>query len=188
MHHWALCVASCFFLGIEVLCLLLGNTLVVVAGAGKDNILALSKVYTLWHNLGIEDNVGNKVGALCLLYKPLAAEAWHKLVATVVMVDTAAEPQALEILLESLKVLTLTVAVVMQVEVFHHLAYLKIMTSVLVEKYVTSPEGCFLKIIDECLLLKCQAVEAFHLISEHLYVGKSLIVILKLCVLLLVVA
>ena len=74
------------------------------------------------------------------------------------------------------------------VEQFKDLTDDEVVTSVLVEKYVTSPEGCFLKIIDECLLLKCQAVEAFHLISEHLYVGKSLIVILKLCVLLLVVA
>ena len=71
-HDGTLLVAFGLDASIERLGLGLGNTLIVVAGAGKHQILSLSLVHTLGHHFWIEEHLGKFFAATCLGDKPFA--------------------------------------------------------------------------------------------------------------------
>ena len=72
MHNGTLLVAFGLDASIECLGLGLGNTLIVVAGAGKHQILSLGLVHTLGHHFWIEEHLGKFFAATCLGDKPFA--------------------------------------------------------------------------------------------------------------------
>ena len=90
-----------------------------------------------------------------------------------------AEPQALEVLLKGQEILTLTVALIFLIKFFHHATNLKIVASILIEENVASPKSRFLQMVDEGFLLQTKCFKTFHIVTEHLNVGKALVQIIE---------
>ena len=88
VHHGMLLVSIGFFACIELLSLFLCYALIVVAGTGKQQVLSVSQIYSLCHDVRVEDNLSQFIAAFGLLHKPFAAKLRDKLLAAVVVVDT----------------------------------------------------------------------------------------------------
>ena len=71
--------------------------------------------------------------------KPLAAEVWHKLLTSIMVVDTVREPYSLKILFKGLEIIAIPIALLSGIESLKKCSYLKIIPSVLVEEYVPAP-------------------------------------------------
>ena len=168
-----------FLLVVEGFSLSLCHTLIVVVGAGENEVLAFGEVDALLHNVGVEDDFCQFVGAVSMGHEPFAAELGHELLAAVVMVDAVAEPESLKVGLEGDEVFVRAVTVVVDVCVFHHLADAEVVFAILVEEDVASVEGCFLQVVDEGLLLQGEVFKTFHFVAEHLEVSKPLVCIFE---------
>lgn len=74
------------------------------------------------------------------------------------------------------------------IEFLHNGAQLEVVTSILIEQDVATPEGSLLKMIDECLLLKCELVKAIYIVAQHLDVCKTLVDVIEFLLLLNIAA
>ena len=107
------------------------------------------------------------------------------------VVDAVAEPRALQVCFQCLPLLAVGLFVGSGcggVECFEDAAYLQVVLSILVPQYVSSPEGCLLQVVYECLLLEGETLEALYFVAQHLEVCKALVGVLEVVVLCLLLA
>ena len=93
------------------------------------------------------------------------------------VMDAVAEPYSLEIYVESAKVVTLALALVLDIYGLQHPADAQVVTAVLIPQDVPPPECRLTQMIEQDLLPECQALKAWHTIAQHLQVGKALIAV-----------
>ena len=91
------------------------------------------------------------------------------------MVQAGGEPKALDVGDEGLEILGLAIAAVVAIDGFEHVANAEVVTTVLIIEDVASGKGGLSKVVDERLLTKREAVEAFDFVAQHLNVGKLLV-------------
>ena len=89
--------------------------------------------------------------------------------------DAGRKPDALQIDRHGLKKRALPVANKILIQRFEHTANPQIIAPVLVKKNVAPVEGGFLQIVYIGLFLQRKFFKSFHLIAQHLDVGKLLV-------------
>ncbi len=186
-HDWMFRVGVIGLHGVvEVFCLCLSDSVVVVHGTGEEKVLTLGQIDTLSKERRVEDDLTDEVKVchtactatfvdlLILFAEPLLGEVGYELLTTVVMMYAVGEPYAFEIdfhLLELIRFLVLGILI----DIFEYIAHLKVVLAVLVEEDVASPESCLTEVVDECLLFQGKVFEALDLVTEHLKVSKTFI-------------
>ena len=98
------------------------------------------------------------------------------------VVYAVAEPYLLEVFLESFELRAFAVTFVAGVDIFKKLAYLKVVTSVLVPDYVATHLCGLSQIIEHLFLAKREAVELGYFISEYFDVGEAVHMIVEVLV------
>ena len=180
-HHHRPRVGGGLALGVELFGFGLRDAgCIVVAGTGEHKVVAVFLIDAHRHHLRVEnhgeDFLFERVAHLFQGgAQPRFGKFGDKLFATIVVVDAAREPHALQIGSESLKIAAAAVALVVLIDRFEHFADAEVVASVLVEKDVTSGQCGLGEVIDKRFLLKVEAFKAFHLVAQHLDVGKLLI-------------
>ena len=170
-------------LGIELLCLVLCDTLaVVVACRGKQEVVA-ALAHTLGHDGGVGDNLGKALellgpnhgrgnGTVCLA-KPFGREGRLELVRAIVMMYAVGKPHLTQVGEESLPVLALVRDGRVLQDVLQQMAYGQVVAAVLVPQDVASAKSRLCKVVDILLLPQAQVLEGRHTVAQQLYVGKA---------------
>ena len=153
---------------------------VVVAGAGKHEIIAVLLVGAHLHHVGIEEHgidgfVEGVVERTERGAQPLFGEAGNELLIAVMVVQAGGEPKALDVGDEGLEILGLAIAAVVAIDGFEHVANAEVVTTVLIVEDVASGKGGLSKVVDEGSLTERELVETFDLVAQHLNVGKLLV-------------
>lgn len=180
-HHDGAGIGGGFALSIELFGFGLRDIgAVVVAGASEHEVFAVFLVGAHLHHIGIEDDgiegfVERVVERTERGAQPLLGKSGYELLVAVMVVQTGGEPKALEVGDEGLEVLGLAVAAIVAIDSFEHVAEAKIVSTVLIVENVTTGECGFGEVVDERLLTKREAVEAFDFVAQHLNVGKLLV-------------
>ena len=146
------------------------HALIVVAGRRGDEVFAVGLVHALGQHRGVEDDgqelVAEVVDGLSVgqgqtaridrvqrLAQELLAELGPELLAAIVMVYAAGEPQALQVGGEGAEVVGVVVYAAVGVDGLQRTAYGEVVTSELVEGDVAAVERGLRQIINEPLLL-----------------------------------
>ena len=104
------------------------------------------------------------------------------------MVNTIREPDTLQVSLHVHEVRIRTVALVIGIDRFQHLADNQIVLSILVEQDVTALKSRFRQIVNQFLLLQRKLFEPVYFVTEQLQVRKLLYRIIKRLFLLFLIA
>ena len=72
----------------------------------------------------------------------------YKLLASIMMVNAIREPNSLKINLQCLKLFTLPISLIMEIDLFQHLANANIVSAKLVERDITATKSGLRKIVD----------------------------------------
>ena len=158
---------------IPVLCLLLRHSFaIVIARRTSHQVYSILLGRAFRHNCGVEHHGQNSLVVLnarflACSHKPLLRKLRKKFVFAIVMVDSVAEPHALQVTLKRCKLVCGTVVRIIQVQRLTSTADTQIVTSVLVEENIASLQCSFAQIIDECFLLQAQFLKTGHRVTQY---------------------
>ncbi len=168
--------------GIELLDLLLVDTLVIVVGRGKYDVGACRLVQTRGVHVGVVEYRAEEIDrnieivrvdvAVDLPAQPLLGELGAELVVGVVVVYAVGEPHLFEILLQCLEVGRIAVVGVV-VYSLQRVSYDQIVFEILVEKDVASALGGLRQIVYKLLLSERQTLESGNLVADDLDVVEA---------------
>ena len=113
-------------------------------------------------------------------FQIFAAESRLELLTTIMMINTVRKPDTLEIDLQSLEVVRLTINRKVRINDFEHLADAEIVFPVLIEGDIPAKKCRFGKIIDKYLLPKRQFLKSIQSIAKQLQISKPLALIVEI--------
>ena len=187
--HYRHGIVRILHLCIESFSFLLSDTIIIVGSRSQHQILAISLIHTLGHNLCIENNREylfaqrikcftfrqRKFGSIDTFQSRLEkfrSETRHELISSIMMVNAIREPYTLQISFKVLKIRIRTVTLIIGIHHFQHLTDDKIVFTILVKKNITSLQSCFRQVIHQFLLFQRKFFKTVYLKTQQLQISK----------------